>query len=46
MNDLKTIYDDMWNKFTRTMTYGEYELDEWINNPDDTRRGISALAYI
>lgn len=46
MASVKEIYDDMWAKSSQGILHGQYELDTLIDNPADTRRGVTALAYL
>lgn len=43
---VQTIYNEMWDNFSVAMKQKQYELDSSIDNPDDTRRGITALAFL
>jgi len=43
---MQIIYDEMWSKFSVAMKQKQYELDPLIDAPDDTRRGITALAFL
>ncbi|EDK30956.1 hypothetical protein VSWAT3_12827 [Vibrionales bacterium SWAT-3] len=43
----KEIYDKMWQRFKVASETGQYELDaHLLDLPNDTRRGITALAYL
>lgn len=46
MSIIQTIYDEMWDEFSVAMKQKRYQLDPLIDNPDDTRRGITALAFL
>lgn len=43
---MKNRYDDMWARFESAMNKHQYELDQQLLNPNDTRRGITCLAYL
>lgn len=43
---LETIYDDMWNSSYPKIENNQYEIDTSIHDPADSRRGITALAYL
>jgi 2'-5' RNA ligase len=43
---IQAIYDGMWAEFRLAARNGTFELDSNILNPNDTRRGITALAYL
>ncbi|WAJ72338.1 hypothetical protein [Catenovulum adriaticum] len=43
---LKKIYDDMWDESYQKIMAGQYQTDPLINDPSDTRRGVTALAYL
>lgn len=43
---ISTTYNNMWEEFCHALKHEQLELDAWIDNPSDTRRGITALAYL
>ncbi|MEZ9157332.1 2'-5' RNA ligase family protein [Vibrio lentus] len=44
---IQSIYDDMWQRFEFALKRNEYELDPYLSDlENDTRRGITALAYL
>ncbi|MEZ9998793.1 2'-5' RNA ligase family protein [Vibrio lentus] len=44
---IQSIYDDMWQRFEFALKHNEYELDPYLSDlENDTRRGITALAYL
>ncbi|MCZ8501026.1 hypothetical protein O9853_07660 [Vibrio lentus] len=44
---IQSIYDDMWQRFELALKRNEYELDPYLSDlENDTRRGITALAYL
>ncbi|GGA68865.1 hypothetical protein GCM10011369_08100 [Neiella marina] len=43
---IQRIYDDMWREFCFALQQRQYQIDRNIHNPADTRRGLTALAYI
>lgn len=44
---IQSIYDDMWQRFELALKHNEYELDPYLSDlENDTRRGITALAYL
>lgn len=44
---IQSIYDDMWQRFESALKHNEYELDPYLSDlENDTRRGITALAYL
>lgn len=44
---IQSIYDDMWQRFEFALKHNEYELDLYLSDlENDTRRGITALAYL
>ncbi|MDN2665493.1 hypothetical protein OW495_02120 [Vibrio sp. 14N.309.X.WAT.E.F5] len=44
---IQSIYDDMWQRFELALKRNEYELDPYLSElENDTRRGITALAYL
>ncbi|MCC4784654.1 hypothetical protein FCV63_13675 [Vibrio lentus] len=44
---IQSIYDDMWQRFELALKHNEYELDLYLSDlENDTRRGITALAYL
>ncbi|MGR5062489.1 hypothetical protein [Photobacterium sp. DNB22_13_2] len=43
---LKTIYDGMWDSSYPRIESGQCDIDTLINDPNDTRRGITALTYL
>ncbi len=44
---IQTIYDDMWQRFEFASNHNKYELDPHLSDTaNDTRRGITALAYL
>ncbi|WP_211224473.1 2'-5' RNA ligase family protein [Marinimicrobium agarilyticum] len=45
-NELLSRYDLMWRDAVRRLQDGQYELDPLINSRNDTRRGVTALAYL
>ncbi|WP_440906348.1 2'-5' RNA ligase family protein (plasmid) [Catenovulum sp. SX2] len=42
----KQIYEQMWQSFEQALVSNSYQLDKLINDSSDSRRGITALAYI
>jgi len=42
----KHIYDEMWRNFSKAIETNQYQYDPLVNNPNDTRRGITALSYL
>jgi len=46
MNMIQAIYDEMWSNFCSALKHNQYVLDPFIGYEDDTRRGITALAYL
>jgi len=46
MSDIKKIYDDMWVNAIRRIKDDKYEVDNLINSPKDTRRGMTVLSYL
>ena len=40
---MKQIYDDIWREGAAAITAGACELDDLIDSPDDTRRGITLV---
>lgn len=46
MNAEKEIYDGMWKSFSQAIDGNQYQFDPLINDPSDTRRGITALSYL
>lgn len=40
------IYQQMWSAFETALFKQSVQIDQQINNPLDTRRGITALAYL
>ncbi|WP_016954262.1 2'-5' RNA ligase family protein [Catenovulum agarivorans] len=42
----KQIYQQMWQSFEQALVSNSYQLDKLINDSGDSRRGITALAYI
>lgn len=44
--ELLKHYDLMWRDAVRRLQDGQYELDPLINARGDTRRGVTALAYL
>lgn len=45
-SELLKHYDLMWRDAVRRLQDGQYELDPLTNSRDDTRRGVTALAYL
>ena len=44
---IQSIYDQMWQRFELASTHNDYELDyHLLDVANDTRRGITALAYL
>ncbi|MGO2507535.1 MAG: hypothetical protein ACTH6Y_00930 [Vibrio hibernica] len=43
---LEKIYDDMWSSSYQKIENNQYEIDTSIHDPEDSRRGITALAYL
>jgi len=43
---LKRIYDEMWDSSYPKIESGQCDLDTLISDPNDTRRGVTALAYL
>ncbi len=43
---IQHTYDEMWSKFCTALSQNQYELDPHIHDPNDCRRGITALAYL
>ncbi|TDM51377.1 hypothetical protein [Aliivibrio fischeri] len=43
---LKTIYDEMWDSSYPKIESGQCDIDTLISDPNDTRRGVTALAYL
>lgn len=43
---ITTIYNEMWDRFTEASLNNCCHLDPLINSATDTRRGITALAYL
>ena len=44
---IQSIYDQMWQRFELASVHNEYELDaNLLDVANDTRRGITALAYL
>ena len=43
---IQQIYNDMWRSFCKVLDRGQCEIDLNIANKLDTRRGITALAYL
>jgi 2'-5' RNA ligase len=43
---IQSIYDKMWGEFCAGLSQNQYELDPHIYSSNDTRRGITALAYL
>ncbi|MGB5446479.1 MAG: hypothetical protein WBM99_13355 [Psychromonas sp.] len=43
---IQAIYDEMWVSFCSALKHNQYLLDPFIGCADDTRRGITALAYL
>ena len=44
---IQSLYDKMWQGFELASVHNEYELDSnLLDGANDTRRGISALAYL
>jgi 2'-5' RNA ligase len=46
MSDMKKIYDGMWRNTLPRIKSDKYEIDNLINHPKDTRRGMSVLSYL
>lgn len=40
------IYEQMWQQFTDAVSSNSYQCDPYLNGQPDTRRGITALAYL
>jgi len=43
---IQKTYNDMWAIFCSALEKGQCEIDQNIGNKNDTRRGITALAYL
>ncbi|MCE7566911.1 hypothetical protein LZS85_12370 [Aliivibrio fischeri] len=43
---LKTIYDEMWDSSYSKIKSGQCDIDKLISDPNDTRRGVTALTYL
>lgn len=44
---IQSIYDQMWQRFEQATVQNDYELDaHLLDTTNDTRRGITALAYL
>ncbi|RKF18134.1 hypothetical protein DBZ36_12935 [Alginatibacterium sediminis] len=43
---IQHIYDEMWENFSSGLILNQYQLDPNIHSSNDTRRGITALAYL
>ncbi|MCL1074377.1 2'-5' RNA ligase family protein [Shewanella dokdonensis] len=43
---MQAIYQDMWQQATAAIGRGQYQTDALINNPADTRRGVTVLSYL
>ncbi len=43
---IERIYNNMWDVFQSSILNNMYQLDENIHSAEDSRRGITALAYI
>lgn len=46
MREEQDIYQQMWRDFSQVIETNQYKIDPLINNPSDTRRGITALSYL
>jgi len=46
MDDVQTIYDDLWSTTFPLFQQGQYEIDPLINDPEDTRRGLTLRARL
>lgn len=42
----KHIYNEMWDTFSKAVTSNHCQIDRLINEPSDTRRGITVLSYL
>lgn len=43
---IEDIYKQMWQRFTDAMVQDTYQCDPYLSGQTDTRRGMTALAYI
>lgn len=43
---IQAIYDEMWERFEKSIVSNQYEIDKNINSSRDLRRGITALSYL
>lgn len=46
MSKIQKIYDDMWVNAIQRIKDNKYEVDNLINSPKDTRRGVTVLSYL
>ncbi|MDW6005153.1 2'-5' RNA ligase family protein [Vibrio mangrovi] len=46
MGEEKRIYDTMWRNFEQVVKTGQYQTDPLIDNPHDSRRGMTTLSYL
>ncbi|SIO95404.1 2'-5' RNA ligase family protein [Vibrio spartinae] len=46
MPEIQKIYDDMWVNAIQCIKDDKYGVDNLINSPEDTRRGVTVLSYL
>lgn len=46
ISDIQKTYDGMWESATQCIKDDKYEIDNFMNSPEDTRRGVTVLSYL